>query len=611
MDGRKRWVVRLLGLLVVVEVVWLVGANLLLNSAFAEQLINRKPEKLTVRWESARTWYPARVHVRGLAYWQKTRTLEIDVHASEAAASFRFLPALTGRVVLDGVDAHDLAVSIDRHEPQGPEPPKREPGVQLAFTDIEVHGFERFSFGDIAVAGGEPALTGSFALQIRGPISLTDAELDWKGAQITTGEEIIAESISLGFAGDVAPFHPKLDKGRKLLQKISGVIDIDGHSSDLRPLRLLLPDVAWIERLSGAGNVALHAILDEGKLAPGTDIDVAATGLELWFLGFAAEGTGRVAAEVFENGDESRGDVEVVFDEFAFSRQGQQAPLGRGSGLKLTAGLTARGSEVDAEDIDIVLDIPDAEAPDVGFLASQLPPSLGIELLGGGATLSGHLEVHDAEAKGEFRIDGESLEGTFRDMEFAMDLAFVTQISGRDLEAYEVELAGTEVRLFNGAFDGAETEVEDGWWMTIAVPEGASRLAEPVTIDADLELSMRDTRAILAAFAEVKRWIRHFDGILTVKDVAGSAGLAVDGSRVTVRDLSLTGDRLEVLAQLELFEEEDQGIFWGKLGILSLGLERTGTENDFKFTNSRKWYEEKYAAEWMSEPAVAAPGPAP
>jgi len=611
MDRRKRWGFRLLGFLVLLEVVWVVGANLLLNSEFIDRQINRKPEKVAVHWESARTWYPARVKVRGLVYEQQTRTMGIEVRASEATASFRVLPLLAKRVVLDDVDAHDLAVSIDRHEPLGPEPPKREPGLQLALTDVEVHGIERFSFEDIVVTGGEPALGGSFALQIRGPLDLSDADLDWTGARVTAGDETIAESISLGFEGDVAPFHPKHDKGRKLLQKISGAIDIEGHSSDLRPLRLLLPDVAWIERLGGAGDVAIHAIFEEGALQPGTDVDVAATGLELWFLGFAAEGTGRVTADVSESDGESRGDVEVVFDEFAFSRQGQQAPLGRGSGLKLTAGMTARGSEVAAEDIDIVLDIPDAEAPDVGFLASQLPPGLGIEVLGGRAKLSGHLEVHDAQAKGEFRIDGDDLEGTFRDMTFAMDLAFVTQISGRDLDAFEVGLAGTEVRLFNGVFDGAETDVEDGWWMTIAVPEGASHLAEPVKVNADLELSMRDTRAILAAFAEVKRWIRHFDGFLTVKDVAGSAALAVDGSRVTVRDLSLTGDRLEVLAQLELFEEEDEGIFWGKLGVFSLGMERTGTENDFKLIRTREWYDEKYATEWENKTATAAAEAAP
>ena len=135
MDRRKRWGFRLLGFLVLLEVVWVVGANLLLNSEFIDRQINRKPEKVAVHWESARTWYPARVQVRGLVYEQRTRTMGIEVRASEATASFRVLPLLAKRVVLDDVDAHDLAVSIDRHEPLGPEPPKREPGLQLALTD--------------------------------------------------------------------------------------------------------------------------------------------------------------------------------------------------------------------------------------------------------------------------------------------------------------------------------------------------------------------------------------------------------------------------------------------------------------------------------------------
>jgi hypothetical protein len=601
MQRIKTWGVRLVGLVVIVEVAWVVVANLLLNTGLIGALLNREPETFSVHWESARTWYPVRVQARGLVYEQHTRTMDIEARASKADANLRILPLLALRVVIDDVDAHDLAVALVRDvaEVSRPAPATTGPSLRMAVEDIEVHSIERFSFDDIVIAGGKPALRGSVAIQGSGSLELSGAVLDWQDARITVGEKTVAQSISLGFRGDVTPSHPKRDKGRGLLEKISGAIDVNGHSRDLRPLHLLLPGVDWVERLDGAGDVAVHMILHEGWLQPGTDVDVVATGLEFWFLGFATEGSGRVSVDVSGSGVDRRGQMDVVFEDFGFSRQGDGEPLARGSGFTFTASARDLGFRADREGLDIALDIPETEVPDVALLATHLPPGLGIEVLGGRATVSGHLEAHgpEAEAKGIFEIHGTDLEGRFRDMAFGMDLAFVTRISGRDLDAFDVQLAGTEVRLFNGVFDGEE-DVDDGWWMTIAIPEGLTNLRQPVTADAQLELSMRDSRAMIAAFAEVNRWIRYFDGFLTVRDVAGSASLGIEWPRFSLRDVSLTGDRLEVLAELELAQEKDEGIFWGKIGPFSLGVERSGEENDFKLVDSREWYEEQHAAHW-------------
>ena len=602
MQGIRTWGVRLVVLVVVVELAWVVLGNLLLDTGLAERLINRRPEKLSIHWERARTWYPARVHARGLVYEQHTGTMDIEVRASKVAASLRILPLLALRGVLDDVDVRDLAVVVVREVPGGPEPaPERaEPGLRMAVEDVEIHGVERVSYNDITIAGGEVSIRGSAAVQIRGPLELRDTIANWRNARITVGEETVADAISLGFRGEVTPFHPGLDSGPALLEKISGAVDIHGDSRDLRPLHLLLQGVEWIERLDGAGNVAVHMILDDGTLQPGTDVEVVASALELWFLGFAAEGSGRVSADASESGGDRRGQLHVVFEGFGISRQGAPEPLARGSGLTFSASSRDLGFGADRTGLDVVLDLPDSEFSDVAALANALPPGLGVEVLGGRAKLSGHLEVQgrDAEAKGIFEIDGTDLAGRFRDMTFAMDLAFAAQISGRDLDAFDIELAGTEVRLFNGAFDSEETEVDDGWWMTMAIPEGLTNLTPPVTVDAELDLSMRDSRAILAAFAEVNRWIHHFERFLTVRDVEGNASLGIEGPRVSLRDLALTGDRLEVLGELELAHGEEEGILWGKLGAFSLGVERSGEENDLKLVNSRAWYDEQYAARW-------------
>jgi hypothetical protein len=590
---------RLARLLVILEVLWLLVANVALSTGLAAALINRKPEKFSIHWEGARSWFPVRVQARDLVYLQHTRNMEIEIRAPEASASFRILPLLGGRGVFDDVEVHDVTAALVHDPTAAPDTDDRGPGFRWGFEDVTAHGIERFSFDDVAITGGAPVVSGSMGIQVRGPMEFRDVVGAWPDAHIEVAGVVVADSISLAFRGGVTPFHPGHDKGRALLEKISGTLDIDGESRDLRPLHLLLTGVDWIERLDGSGDVEVHMILDEGRLQPGTDVDIDAWALDLWFLGFAAHGSGRVDVVVSESQGTRRGRMDVLFEDFDFRRQGSKEPLATGSGFTFTARARDLGFSEEIEDLDLTLDIPKSVVPDVSLLAAGLPPGLGIQLTGGRAELSGHLESHglDAEAEGVLQIDGTGLEGRYRDMDFAVDLAFATRVAGRNLDAFDIRLDGTEVRLFNGAFDGEE-DVEDGWWMTIAIPEGSTNLRPPAKVEARLDLSMRDTRAIIAAFAEVNRWIRYFDGFLTVRDVAGNASLGIDGSRFSLRDVSLTGDRLEMLAELEFRNDHSEGIFWGKLGPFSLAMERMGDENDFKLLNDREWYAEKHAAHW-------------
>jgi len=47
-------------------VIYLIGANLILNTGLLQRAINRRPEKSLVEWRSGWTVLPGRVHVEGL-----------------------------------------------------------------------------------------------------------------------------------------------------------------------------------------------------------------------------------------------------------------------------------------------------------------------------------------------------------------------------------------------------------------------------------------------------------------------------------------------------------------------------------------------------------------
>ncbi|MCP3960591.1 MAG: hypothetical protein GY719_22335 [bacterium] len=88
MKLKREWVVRVVKILLVIEIAWLVLANLFLSTGLAPWAINRKPEKRTITWEHAWTLWPACVYLRGLERaesWVSRRGKPIDPSESSAA----------------------------------------------------------------------------------------------------------------------------------------------------------------------------------------------------------------------------------------------------------------------------------------------------------------------------------------------------------------------------------------------------------------------------------------------------------------------------------------------------------------------------------------------
>jgi hypothetical protein len=64
----KPWLKRITIAVVVFELAYLALGNLALQWPVTQTLLNKiRPDKFEVRWEEAWTWYPFRVHARGVS----------------------------------------------------------------------------------------------------------------------------------------------------------------------------------------------------------------------------------------------------------------------------------------------------------------------------------------------------------------------------------------------------------------------------------------------------------------------------------------------------------------------------------------------------------------
>jgi hypothetical protein len=603
MNAMKRIALKLTKILIGIELVWLVIGNVMLNTSIGPWFASIKPDKFSMDWDSGWTPYPAKLSVNNLTIKIHTWSTDVELKTDSAEAQIQLMALLDKKLLIENLVAGKSTVAIYRDVPEGekPAPTKPYPGLTIEIRNAGVKSIEELIFNRLTVSGGETQASGSASMQIRGDKIIEDADVSWTGANLQIDNKKFTETLNASFKGGMEAFNPRIDKGLALMSKLSGQMTLNGRVGTLSPLKLFFMNADWVEKIDGEGNVAIDALISQGKLQQGTVIDINAEDLEIDFLGFRSSGSGRVEGRVDGVGNSRVGQMNILFDSFELGRKGMKVPLVRGEGLSLKTQAPNMGLTDSISDLQITLDVPDSHFPDITVLQEYLPPTLGVTITDGSASLQGGLTVAgpDKLATGSLTAKGSDIAGSFRSTGFKMDFSLDSEVSGEKLDDFIMGLSGTKFRLFNGVFDSEDVEVDERWWMEIDVPTGTIDLAKPLAIEADVDLAMKDTRAVIALFSEISDWISRFDGLLTVNDVVGHANIQASEKQLRVRNLEIQGDRLDMVAELDANDGQNNAIVWGKLGIFSVGFERIGEETDWKLINGRKWFDEKKQESWI------------
>ncbi len=619
-QGLRILLLVLLGL----EVVYLIAANVFLNTELGPRTVNRKPEKWRLAWDSGWSVIPGHMHLSGMVFDRHGRRQQFHAEARKIRSDIRLWPLTGRRFATRDTAIEGLSMAIRRHpdeaaesagEGSGPRagaelavaepaagPPPKKPGWSIEIGGIAVTDLESFAFDDVEVRGGRGELSGDFATRVRGEMTLSEAALTWSGAVLRQGEEVLAEPLNMHFDGGFSSFDPRQERGFAVLDHLNGHLGVEGTVSRLAILRRFLARAKWIETLDGHGRLRAELDLIEGRLQFGSELFADAEALRLDFLGYATEGSGEVHGSVGEtDGEAGPARMEVVFDDFALRRKPAVIPNVRGTDFRLVATSPVPDLRSRTTDFDVVVDMPRAEVPDMAVYGAYLPADLGLEITSGRGVASLHLEGSAASetAAGHLELAAEKIGGRFQDLAFEAALQADTRISGGDLDDFRLEIHGTRLALFDGVFRDQRNTSEEGWWMTVDVPSGTAHLGgEAPRLEAEVDVTMRDTRVVIAMFAELKSWLQRFEKILTVKDVAATGRVALEGQRLELRDLEIEGRKLRGRGELELGGDRHRALLYVRFHGIAVGFEREGEEKDWKLGKVKPWFERRVAESW-------------
>ena len=88
---------------VALELLYLLAANIALNTGLVSRIVNRKPEKYQVHWDWAWSPWPGRTYLGGIETKGQTKKFQWYAGADSVSTTYRILPLFEKTVHLTGV----------------------------------------------------------------------------------------------------------------------------------------------------------------------------------------------------------------------------------------------------------------------------------------------------------------------------------------------------------------------------------------------------------------------------------------------------------------------------------------------------------------------------
>ncbi len=616
--------------LLLAELGYLLLFNAALQLPVTQDIVNMvRPEKFSVRWENAWTWYPFSVHVRELSANGQSRSQQWQVDVAEASGSVSLLP-----LVLKRVYVHNLSVSgVEYRQRPRLKPDREYTAIIEHFPAIEGREIAPVETGPLkdkrpwkvrvanARADGDVrlwiynlqgSLRGSARVDLSvesrgGPFSLEARELDLQlfPAYLNADAEIFSGGTLTGELA-FSPFVPRENRGLKMLPHLSLDTLLDVQVRDLAFINLFTGNLGDF-RIRGAGHVKGRLHYASGNMLAGTDLTAQADNLSLGVRQMQVLGRGAVRISTPPDEDKPL-TVAIGYDELKVTRDGDSEPFLSGTGLKLAYGGSNRVVPEPGLDLDtfmndqayrerrkqntLLVDIDDATLLKMGIINDYLPGGSGLEFTTGTAKLQLDVDARAEDMRGGLQLTGSGLGMEADGQALQGDLAIDMVITGGVPREFRLRLDGSSITLDEVRVAGARGNFDDEKWAANVIFDRAEAIVNnPPMLSADARLSVSDTRPLVALFdnhGDSPQWISRR---LVLEDIQGQASVALADNRLEVDDARLLSDKAELSAKAVFYPSGRDGMIYARYRKLDVLLKMAGGKSNLDVFRAREKFD--------------------
>jgi hypothetical protein len=542
---------------------------------------------------------PGELEAEGLRVYIPGSRVTLRLAAARASGRTDLSALLRREVRLDRLRAERARVRLTGGAPV----PARAAGATgndwtAKLADLRLDGGCEIDLGGLRFdsglqAGGDLAWDGA-------ALTVGRAALGFSRGRLRSGRETVARGLTLQADGRLDPFDPGKVEGMKTLRLVSGRAAAGGAIASLGFLDPYLAKATWLD-LDGDGELQVDFRLDRGRLLSGSRFSVRPARIRADYLLSRATGAGALTGTVARKRGGDELSLRVDFDRFAIGSRERPAepPHIRGRGLRLALVTGDLDLASSGKDFRARLDLPQADVTDLTFYNTYLPQQSGMEIVSGTGRIKSWLEMETVgdTGRGEVAIQSQAVRLRLYDRELAGALDFRAPLAITDLRRSRLRLDGTRLSLDRVALREAGTgeEAPPDWWARLDLARATMDWTRPMSLTSSVRLAMKDSGLLLSLFAQRKRYLRWFQGVLDVEDVAAVGDLRFDQGAVVLDPLRVTGRDVELRSRLRMSRESKRGYLLVRYKRLVVGLELQDGKRDYRFVRPQEWFESRGA----------------
>jgi hypothetical protein len=257
------------------------------------------------------------------------------------------------------------------------------------------------------------------------------------------------------------------------------------------------------------------------------------------------------------------------------------------SALATDVGLVGAGS-VAALD----LRIPSARVKDMTVYNQYLPKDSPLQLLGGEADLTADVHLEPESAGGFVKLKTKGLRSRLDDQKVSGELTLEIKLRDGVPSDMDFDISGSSLRLDRVKIVGGQQSFEGpDWSARFDLRKAHVVWKKPMRLEVVAGIRMKDSRPIVAMFANQRGKNRWLDKMLTVEEVRGKAELKVAANRALVPFALVGSDKIDVGAKGLVDGASREGMFYARFRKLHGILKVKGEEKNFDILGARETFD--------------------
>jgi len=240
---------------------------------------------------------------------------------------------------------------------------------------------------------------------------------------------------------------------------------------------------------------------------------------------------------------------------------------------------------------------PDGLVMSVDALNPLVPGQGVLSIESGVGVLGGRFEKRENKSvSGRLDLVADDVILKRREIPLTGDLEMHAVLTEGDLAPRTFDVSGSTFRLDNIAQSGSsqkEQEKLEPWYGHLEIEEGIVTFGTPMTMDSHVRLQMEDTRPVLILLRKFTNEMSWLKLTRNVKGLDGTMDLGFGKGYLTVDDLNLTGENVEILGWVHIRNQIKNGRLFTRRGARTAGVAFDDGVGKVVTIKSRTWFEEQ------------------